>query len=346
MITQSGNGFLFETKLELVSLSHCNKFFGKYSVTMRILLILLVVLLPQWVVAMWLEDFTEAEQRAKAEEKHLLIFFTGNDWSKSCQRLKERVLRDDAFVAAAEEKFVLVELDFPRVVLAKGERGDDDQGGNSQLRFLERYEIDAFPTIILADASGRRPFGVEMGAFYPEPLDYWGRLNTAVSNYEKFLELRRDSEQQEGGRAARLLIDGLSKLPLRLVARFYEEELARLRILDPDDRLGYLRKLLNSEQVLNFEKELDEALRNGKFADVIEQIDAAMLSGSFDLSPLQMQGLLFRKAVALSATKQLDKALKVSKEAMRLAPESDLAQALEFMHKLGNRMPDGVRNND
>ena len=60
-----------------------------------------------------MSDFEAAKAKAKAENKLLLVDFTGSDWCVWCKKLKAEVFDQDTFQTAAPEQFVLVELDFP-----------------------------------------------------------------------------------------------------------------------------------------------------------------------------------------------------------------------------------------
>lgn len=62
----------------------------------------------------WLLDYDQAINKAKVENKPLLIFFTDSDWCKPCIKLKKEVFEDENFKSYASENLVLLQLDFPR----------------------------------------------------------------------------------------------------------------------------------------------------------------------------------------------------------------------------------------
>ena len=62
----------------------------------------------------WELNFEQAQARAKAENKPMLLDFTGSDWCGWCIRLDKEVFSQTEFKAYAAESLVLVELDFPR----------------------------------------------------------------------------------------------------------------------------------------------------------------------------------------------------------------------------------------
>ena len=62
----------------------------------------------------WEVDFNKAAAKAKQEKKKLLVLVTGSDWCGWCKKLKSDVLSTKGFQKIANEKFVLVYVDFPR----------------------------------------------------------------------------------------------------------------------------------------------------------------------------------------------------------------------------------------
>ena len=62
----------------------------------------------------WLTDFKAAEKKAAAENKQLVLNFTGSDWCGWCIRLDKEVFSQPEFVEYANKNLVLVKVDFPR----------------------------------------------------------------------------------------------------------------------------------------------------------------------------------------------------------------------------------------
>ena len=62
----------------------------------------------------WMTDFEAAKKKAAAENKDLLVDFTGSDWCGWCIKLVDEVFKHDSFKKGVADKFVLVELDFPK----------------------------------------------------------------------------------------------------------------------------------------------------------------------------------------------------------------------------------------
>ena len=61
----------------------------------------------------WLTDLPQAQAQAKAENKIVLLDFTGSDWCGWCIKFKKEVLDTQAFQDYAAKNVVLVEVDFP-----------------------------------------------------------------------------------------------------------------------------------------------------------------------------------------------------------------------------------------
>ncbi|TAG08784.1 MAG: thioredoxin family protein [Verrucomicrobia bacterium] len=94
----------------------------------------------------WITDLEAAKVQAKAENKSILLEFTGSDWCPPCIQMKKNVFSKEAFVEAASKKFILVELDFPK---------KDKEVSKRNEPLAEKYKIEAFPTVVLVDADGK-----------------------------------------------------------------------------------------------------------------------------------------------------------------------------------------------
>ena len=98
--------------------------------------------------APWLTDFAAAEKKAAAENKPLVLDFTGSDWCGWCIRLDKEVFSQPEFVSYAEKNLVLVKLDFPH----KKEISDAEKAQNKAL--AQKYKIRGYPTIVVLDPKG------------------------------------------------------------------------------------------------------------------------------------------------------------------------------------------------
>jgi len=97
----------------------------------------------------WLTDLPAAQAQAAAENKLVLLDFTGSDWCGWCIRLKAEVFSQKEFEAFAQDNLVLVELDFPHHTAQSAQL----KSANEAL--ARQFRIQGLPTIILLDHDGR-----------------------------------------------------------------------------------------------------------------------------------------------------------------------------------------------
>ena len=65
----------------------------------------------------WMTDFPAAQKKAQAENKLVLVDFTGSDWCRPCIELQRNVLDTPEFRQYAEDKFVLMHNRPPRCTI-------------------------------------------------------------------------------------------------------------------------------------------------------------------------------------------------------------------------------------
>jgi thioredoxin-related protein len=100
----------------------------------------------------WQTDFEKAKKEAKAEDKFILLNFSGSDWCGPCIRLRKEIFDSESFAKYADEHLVLVNADFPR--LEKNMLSKEQQKQNDAL--ADKYNSDgAFPLTVLLNADGK-----------------------------------------------------------------------------------------------------------------------------------------------------------------------------------------------
>ena len=122
----------------------------------------------------WSTDLNKALEKAKAENKSVLVEFTGSDWCPPCIAMRKNVFSKKEFVTAASKKFILVELDFPK--------GDKDLKEKNQ-PLAEQYKIEGFPTVILLGADGKE-FTRFFASQFPKTEDFLKHLDEALEKKE------------------------------------------------------------------------------------------------------------------------------------------------------------------
>lgn len=96
----------------------------------------------------WLTDHAKALEKAKTENKPLVMNFTGSDWCSWCIKLEKEVFATSPFKSYAEKNLVLLKLDFPR----RHALPAAEQKQNEAL--AEKYGIRGFPTIVVLNSEG------------------------------------------------------------------------------------------------------------------------------------------------------------------------------------------------
>ena len=98
----------------------------------------------------WLNDYKKAQEEAKANNKLLLLNFTGSDWCGWCIKFDKEVWSQPQFKDYARDNLVLVELDFPR----RKDQPVEVKKQNVQL--AQQYEVLGFPTIVVLNGNGQK----------------------------------------------------------------------------------------------------------------------------------------------------------------------------------------------
>jgi thioredoxin-related protein len=111
---------------------------------------LLVAFLPaRGSAANWLTDLPSAQATAKAENKIVLIDFTGSDWCGWCIRLRNEVFSKPEFDSFANDNLVLVEVDFPH------QKPQEDALKQANVALAQRFQVKGFPTLVVLNSDGK-----------------------------------------------------------------------------------------------------------------------------------------------------------------------------------------------
>ena len=122
-----------------------------------ILLLIIIIIANNNVIAQksidlnWQTDFEEAKQLADSQNKLILIYFTGSDWSQSCKRLNTDFFYTEDFQELAQKYLILVRINSPR---RSGLISGFQESKNLDLK--KRYNQKVFPTVIITDAEGEQ----------------------------------------------------------------------------------------------------------------------------------------------------------------------------------------------
>ena len=114
--------------------------------------LLALTLLPLRADDAWMTDHAKALEKAKAENKPVVMDFTGSDWCGWCIKLDKEVFNTPAFKAYAEKNLVLLKLDFPRrKALPPALKKQNEE-------LASKHGIRGYPTIIVLNPEGN-PIG-------------------------------------------------------------------------------------------------------------------------------------------------------------------------------------------
>ena len=105
--------------------------------------------------APWLTDHGTAVLRRSAENKPMLILFTGSDWCPACQELRRSVFVQPEFVSYARANLILLEVDFPK------SRPMSVVQKQSNQALAKAYRVTHYPTMVLVDTKGVEAFRIQ-----------------------------------------------------------------------------------------------------------------------------------------------------------------------------------------
>jgi thioredoxin-related protein len=97
-------------------------------------------------------NLDEALQKAKTENKTVFVNFSGSDWCRSCILLKKTILNTEEFKKFADEKLVILDVDFPRL---KKNKLPTEQTAINEALAAKYNKNGQFPTIILLDSNAK-----------------------------------------------------------------------------------------------------------------------------------------------------------------------------------------------
>jgi len=98
----------------------------------------------------WSTNYKAALAQAKAQNRHVFLFFTGSDWCGWCKRLNREILSTDEFKDYAAKNLILVELDFPRG------KPQSNEVKEQNAKLADRFRIEGYPTVIVLNSSGKK----------------------------------------------------------------------------------------------------------------------------------------------------------------------------------------------
>lgn len=214
--------------------------------------VLAAIATPAFAAVEWMTDLEAAKKKAAAENKALLLDFTGSDWCGWCIRIRKEVFDKPRFEAYVSDKFIPVEIDVPN------NPNFDPQLRMRNKQLCDRYSIEGFPTVLVTDADGTVAGGFVGGIVDPAKVELI--LNAGLENVRKL-----DAAQKlTGEEKIKLLADVYKSLPEDLLgsAASLADE---IRELDPRDTTGL-------DKVVKVRRQKDDFLKGVARAKDVESL--------------------------------------------------------------------------
>ena len=217
----------------------------------------------------WLDDYDAALKKAAAEEKHIIVDFSGSDWCIWCKRLDKEVFDTDVFRKAAAEKYVLLMVDSPskKSLLSP-------KAAKENPKLVEKFGVKGFPTVVVLNPKGEEVcrLGYEKGGpeKYLETLDAAIREAPDLKKYIKPIEdvlNRHDREMAEETRAAMKKVEEKFPRPDKDMPKDEMKKLAR-------EAGKYAREIIFEEVYAKYVPLYEKAFAEAKAMKVPEHMEA------------------------------------------------------------------------
>lgn len=100
----------------------------------------------------WKSSFEEAKSQAIAENKNIILVFSGSDWCAPCIKLDKSIWQSAEFKKEANQKWVLYKADFPK---KKGNLLAAEITSSNKKLASEYNKSGNFPLVLLLDKTGK-----------------------------------------------------------------------------------------------------------------------------------------------------------------------------------------------
>jgi len=265
-----------------------------------------------WAQDIWTEDWNAALQQAQREGKDLLINFTGSDWCVWCQRLDAEVFSTPSFRQQAPQRFILVKLDFPRGL------PQTPAIRNRNQELAQRYGVEGYPTIFLADSKGR-PYA-KMGYQAGGPATFLRNMENNRQAKERDWSLLARAESSSGLDKAKLLDQFFTRAEENGNAQFFMELVDQIINLDAQNQAGLREKYQIKKTLEALKQGLNE---NSNWNQVFGQLNGLeQRAKQANQVLLQQDILVVQAAIYLNALNNQAEAKKILERVRSLNPTS------------------------
>ncbi len=293
----------------------------------------------------WQTNYEKALKQAQDEKKLLFMNFTGSDWCQPCQALHENVFSTTEFRDMAQELFVLLELDFPRVTQI-----DEELQQQNQMK-QRHFRVRAFPTIILLSEDSTMHCSLS-GYSDESTKEYLDKIKGLVDKgYERRL-LIEQAQNCTGVEKAKLLDQSL-EMAAELSVGVTKEDYQAVIDADADNEAGLKEKwennlLMNDIQTLAQTRpqeaigKMDELITNSSgeqrvhfyltrayfrvlanprgFDEMLKDVDLAQEYSEKTVNLLSLRPMVMRINQFYAQQRKNGKVIKMSKEWIKRDP--------------------------
>ncbi len=128
----------------------------------------------------WQTNFEKAKKQATKNNKKILIYFTGSDWSSACKNLNKDFFYTEKFKKIAVESFILVRVDAPRRPNLISEL---QSSYNRQLS--KTYNQKVYPTVVMVDSTGTKLGMIESYNYLHDTSKHYELLQKVLKKKSK-----------------------------------------------------------------------------------------------------------------------------------------------------------------
>ena len=122
----------------------------------------------------WETNFSKAFERAKLENKPLIVAFLATSWCPWSQKLFEEVLAQEAFVKTLQDEFLLLQIEL------------NDPVSGTAFELKKKYNIEQCPMLVFLTPEGEEMTRLGFLAFSPD--EYGKHVKQLVGDYKEIEE--------------------------------------------------------------------------------------------------------------------------------------------------------------
>ena len=268
----------------------------------------------------WLTNLEEAQVQAAAQNKPILIEFTGSDWCPPCKMLNKNVFATETFNSKAPEKFILVEMDFPQ-----NKEGLTPEIQKYRQDIATKYDIKGYPSIILTDSTGQ-PLA-RTGFKSGDADSYLAHLDEILADSVKSKADLKAAHALKGEAKAKALIAIIKDKSSTEISSFHQKEIDAIKAADPADSTGFIKGIEDRTSLEELLVSMTMLAQNEDWDGAQKLIET--FSAQENLTPTTKQEALGYKASILFKLKKNEETLATLTEAIAIDPSSQKSSSLK-----------------